>query len=82
MNAGLSTDPLMEDPSALLEKALIEDYLRQRGYSLEKLRGLPRKLVRRLMKEASRYASLKLEEIESRARFVEEIHCPASSSRE
>lgn len=69
----------MEDPNAVLEKALMEEYLHEQGYSLEKLKELPKEIVAKLMKEASRYASLKMEEVEARAHFVEEIHDTASS---
>ena len=64
----------VEDPKALLEKALLEEYLREQGYSLKTLKKLPAKLADKLMKEASQYASLKMEEVEARARFVEELH--------
>ena len=71
------TDPV-EDRNALLEKALIEEYLHQKGYSIEGLKKLPAELVERLMKEASQYASLKLEEVESRAHFIKELHDDSS----
>ena len=58
---------------ASLEKALIQEYLDEQGYSLEKLQHLPERVVRQLMKEATRYASLKMEEIEARAHLVDEI---------
>jgi hypothetical protein len=64
----------LQEPKVALENALIEEYLLEQGYSLEKLKKLPERVVKQLMKEASRYASLKLEEIEARARFVKEIH--------
>jgi hypothetical protein len=64
----------LDEPKAAMEKALIEEYLMEQGYSLEKLKGLPERVAKQLMKEASRYASLKLEEIEARAHLVEEIH--------
>ncbi len=67
-------DNIIEDPNALLERALIEEYLKQQGYSLAKLKTLPKDAAEKLMKEASKFASLKLEEIEDRARFVEELH--------
>jgi len=70
----------VEDPNAVLEKALIEEYLKEQGYSLEEVEKLPPETAQRLMKEASRYASLKLEEIEARARFVDEIHDDSPSS--
>lgn len=63
-----------DEPKVALENALIEEYLADQGYSLEKLKELPERVAKQLMKEASRYASLKLEEIEARAHFVEEIH--------
>ena len=72
------TEPV-EDPNAMLEKALIEEYLREKGYSHEDLKKLPPEIVEQLMKEASQYASLKLEEVEARAHFVKELHDDASS---
>lgn len=57
-----------------LEKALIEEYLDDQGYSMEKLKHLPERVVKQLMKEATRYASLKMEEIEARAHLVKEMH--------
>ncbi len=71
----------MEDPNAVLERALMEEYLHERGYSLKKLKELPQEMVEQLMKDATRYASLKLEEIKARAHFVDEIH-DSGSSRE
>ena len=71
----------MEDPNAVLEKALIEEYLHEHGYSLEKLKELPKEMTQMLMKDATRYASLKMEEVKARAHLVEEIH-DGGSSRE
>ena len=81
MNNTEPNAPLMGDISAPLERAFIEEYLKSQGYSLEMLDELSKKLRKKLMTEASRYASLKLEEIESRAHFVAEIH-DGTSSRE
>ena len=72
------TEPV-EDRNALLEKALIEEYLHEKGYSHEDLKQLPADLVEKLMKEASQYASLKMEEVEARAHFIKELHDDASS---
>lgn len=69
----------MEDPKAVLERAFMEEFLHEQGYSLEKLKELPKEIAENLMKEASKYASLKMEEVEARARFVEDIHDTASS---
>ena len=69
----------IEDPNAVVENALIEEYLKEHGYSHESLKKLPPKLVKRIMQEASQYASLKMEEVEARAHFVKELHDDASA---
>ena len=69
----------VENPNALLEKALIEEYLKEKGYLHEDLKKLRADVVEKLMKEASQYASLKMEEVEARAHFVKELHDDASS---
>lgn len=69
----------IEDPNALLERALIEEYLKEKGYTHDDLKKLPAELVEKLMKEASQYASLKMEEVEARAHFVKELHDDTSS---
>lgn len=63
-----------DGPQSALEKKLIEEFLEEKGYKLHDLHDLPVEEARRLMEEASRYASLKLAEVESRARFRREIH--------
>lgn len=63
-----------EDPHAQMERAFIEEYLRERGYSFEALHKLPERLVKQLLTEASTYASNKLSEMEARAHFVNEVH--------
>ena len=70
---------LMEDPNALLENALIKEYLKEKGYSHEDLKNLPADLVEKLMKEATQYASLKMEEVQARAHFINDLHEDASS---
>jgi predicted transcriptional regulator len=68
-----------EDRNALLEKALIEEYLQEKGYSHEDLKTMPADVVEKLMKEASQYASLKMEEVSARAHLIKELHDDASS---
>lgn len=68
----------MEDRNAFLEKALIEEYLHEKGYSLEDIKKLPAEAVKKMMKEASQYASLKMEEVEARAHFIKELHDAAA----
>lgn len=64
----------VEDRNAMLEKALIEEYLKEKGYTLEAVKRLPAELAEKLWKEASQYASLKMEEVEARAHFIKELH--------
>lgn len=60
----------VEDRNAMLEKALIEEYLKLHGYNQEILKTLPPQQVKKIMQDASQYASLKLEEVQARANFV------------
>jgi hypothetical protein len=66
-----------EGPQSALEKNLIKEYLQTKGHSLDSLHRLPLDEAHRLMREACTYASLKLAEVESRARFRDEIHGPS-----
>jgi len=67
-------DDLIDDLNVVLEKNLIEEYLREKGYSRKGLKELPAELVETLMKEATRYASLKMEEVKARANLVHVLH--------
>jgi hypothetical protein len=67
---------MSEGPQSTLEKQLVEDYLKSKGYTREDLHELPQEKVRELMKEACSYASLKLAELESKSKFREEIRAP------
>ena len=60
-------------PRADLELMYIDEYLREKGYSIRELDALPENEAARLMTEASQYASLKLAELESRARLRTKI---------
>ena len=72
--------PAREDETrSLLEKGLINEYLRNKGYDQGSLKKLPEDEARRLMTEASIYASGKLTEIETKARFKENIKGIGSS---
>ena len=64
----------MEDPEGQLEKALIQEFLRTRGLDSNALAALPDDEAKRVLTEASVYASAKLAEVEARAHFVQEIH--------
>jgi hypothetical protein len=63
-----------EDPTAQLEQALIEEFIRQRGYDPAALHELPHGEREDLLKHAAAHASAKLAEMESRAHFVHELH--------
>lgn len=73
-NDNKNNQPLMEDMHALLEKTLIETYLKGKGFSLDQLKSLPDAEAKQLMKDASIYASGKLAELEERAQFVHDLH--------
>ncbi len=64
---------------SLLEKGLIDEYLEKKGYARGSLKKLPEDEARRLMTEASIYASGKLTEIETKARFKQDIKGIGSS---
>jgi len=70
---------VMEDPEAALERTYIEEYLRAQGHTLQSLNDLPDEEAKRLMTEASSYASVRLAEVETRAHLVEDIHGSAPS---
>jgi hypothetical protein len=56
-----------------LEMKYINEYLQEKGFSTRDLAALPEQEAARLMAEASQYASLKLAELESRARLRTKI---------
>ena len=65
-------------PQTILERTLIAEYLLSRGYLLSDLKDLPVKGAKRLMKEARRFAALRLTEIEPRSPFQWIIRLPIS----
>ena len=73
MDTKVCTGKQLEEPHAALERALIAEFLAERGHTLPSLARLPTNQHRELLTAATTYATLKLSEIESRARFVEEI---------
>lgn len=65
-----------EGPQSKLEWKYIQEYLQSKGASIKTLGKLPKDEQQRLMSEACQYASLKLAEVESRAKFRHDIHAP------
>ena len=64
---------VMDAPRVVMENALIEEYLNEYGYSMTQLKKLPSRVVKQLMIEATKYAALRMEEIEAKAHLVDEI---------
>jgi hypothetical protein len=67
---------LAEGPETVLEKHLVEEYLKLRGYRWEDLAHLPEDQAKDLMLGACRYASLKLADIEAKVHFRQTIRPP------
>lgn len=71
----MAEDPRpLQDPEGQLERALIDEFLRARGYDSASLDTLPVDERTRLLQEASVFAGARLTEIEARARYVHELH--------
>jgi hypothetical protein len=61
-------------PLAGLERALADEFVRERGYDPAALEALAEPERHALLSAASTHAALKLAEIESRSRFVHDMH--------
>jgi hypothetical protein len=64
----------MEDPEGQLEKTLIAEFLRERGFDPAALHALPEEQTKHVLAEASVYAAGKLAEIGARSHYVHDIH--------
>jgi hypothetical protein len=62
------------DPMEQLEAALIDAFLMAHGHDRRSVHALPEDQARRLLTDASVYASAKLSEVEARAHYVHELH--------
>lgn len=69
----MSTNQKYIGKQSSMEMNFIEQYLSTQGYCINEIGSLSIPLARQLMAEASRYASLKLAELESKAGFREKI---------
>ncbi len=65
---------VMQDRTAALEQRFRLEYLQGKGHTFESVRALPAEEAKRLLRDASIYASNKLAEVEKRARFVLDLH--------
>jgi len=62
------------DPNAGLERAIIEEFIRTRGYDPARLNDLPEDVRVRVQREAATHAAARLSEMEARAHYVHELH--------
>ena len=74
MSADLTDTVPVEEPLAELERHLIAAYVAGGGEDLHDLRTRTDDAARRILAEASRYASVKLTEIEARFHFLHTLH--------
>jgi hypothetical protein len=56
-----------------MERMLLEEFLRTKGYSLAGLNALPANEAKALMRAACQYASLKMAHVESTVHFRDKI---------
>jgi hypothetical protein len=68
------SDHPLELPLAQLERSIIDQFVRARGYESATLTLLPEDERKRLLREASIYASGRLVEVEARWHFLHELH--------
>jgi len=66
--------PPIEDQEAKLERALEDEFLRQKGWNRADLVALPDAERAAILSAASVYASARLAEIGARAHYVNELH--------
>ena len=64
----------LEDPMALLERAFIEQYLREHNHTLDSIGLLPPDQRRLVMVKATQHAAVRLAEVDARSAYVHEIH--------
>jgi hypothetical protein len=69
------------DPTADLERALIDEYIRSRGYDPGALQVLTEEQQIALRRDASAHAASRLAELEARAHYVNEIHGDSNLKR-
>ena len=66
--------PPLQSPLAQLERELIRAYVAGAGQDLDALLARTDDDARRLLVQASQYASAKLCEVEARSHYVHELH--------
>ena len=66
--------PPSRDPFAELERQLIRAYVAGAGHDLDALLARQDDEARRILTQASQYASAKLCEVEARSHYLHELH--------
>ena len=74
MTTKSSERPPLEEPLAELERQLLTAYVAGAGEDLHTLLTRNDEKARKLLAEASRYASAKLSEVEARSHYVRQLH--------
>jgi hypothetical protein len=74
MNPNDVDTPPLEEPLAELERQLISAYVAGAGQDLYTLLARHDEAARKLLADASRHASEKLSEIESRLHYLRKLH--------
>jgi hypothetical protein len=69
------------DPRSVLERAIMAEFLQDRGHTFSSACALPPPEAHTLLQQASVYASCRLTEVESRAHFVDDMHAPGGPPR-
>ena len=69
----------MQDKHVPLAQAYLDQYLLDRGLTWESIRHLPADEVKKLLIDASTHLSLRLAELEDRARFMADVHGAAGA---
>ncbi len=64
----------LEDQTAHLEQAYLDEFIRMRGQDPATMRDMPAPERDKLLKQASAYATAKLAEVQARAHYVHELH--------
>ena len=66
-------DARSDDPYGPLECALMDEFLAERGHTLQSVGRLPMPERREMLRSAASYATLRLAEIEARAHYVSDL---------
>lgn len=65
--------PIKGSPQSELELQFIRQYIQEKGFNRQDLRTMPKNQANELYRQACRYATLRLAEVEARAKFRHKI---------